>query len=209
MPDEKIKRGVHTHNDLLSFELALGHDDLIIDPGAYLYTPDVKSHIEFRSTRKHNTIVVDGEEQHLLPGKAFVSVLNSIPQYLKIVEDGVVGEYTTIKGKLRHERAFSWLENCLVINDDLEKVGSGHSAPMSFHLAPGNVAEKKGNIFAISTEHYDVELKIVGETIIDSRIIEDTVSPSYGVLQKSITIEVVLNFDNAATIATIISWNNK
>lgn len=209
VPDELSKRGVHTHNDLLSFELALGHDDLILDPGAYLYTSDVKSHIEFRSTRKHNTIIVDGEEQHLFPGQAFVSVLNSIPQYLKIVEDGVVGEYTTIKGRLWHERAFSWHNNSLVINDRLEKAGSGHSATMSFHLAPGIVAIKRDDLFAISTEHYDVELKCDSDTIIDSRIIEDTVSTSYGILQKSTTIEIDLNFDNATNITTYITWKNK
>ena len=64
--DEKQTVGTHTHNDKLSFELAVGEDDVFVDPGAYVYTPDPKRSNEFRSTVKHNTAFVDEEEQNEL-----------------------------------------------------------------------------------------------------------------------------------------------
>ena len=43
--------GTHTHADLLSFELAIGENDVLVDPGAYIYTANAKANIEFRSTK--------------------------------------------------------------------------------------------------------------------------------------------------------------
>jgi hypothetical protein len=59
-------RGGHGHNDQLSFELALGAQPLVIDPGTYLYTSDPAARNEFRSTGYHATLRVDGAEQNEL-----------------------------------------------------------------------------------------------------------------------------------------------
>jgi uncharacterized heparinase superfamily protein len=59
-------RGGHSHNDLLSFELAVGHRPLVVDPGTYLYTADPPSRNLFRSTAFHSTLRVGGAEQNEL-----------------------------------------------------------------------------------------------------------------------------------------------
>jgi hypothetical protein len=59
-------RGGHSHNDLLSFELALGTQPLLVDSGAYLYTADAASRNLFRSTPFHSTLRVGGAEQNEL-----------------------------------------------------------------------------------------------------------------------------------------------
>ncbi|MFC4303465.1 heparinase II/III domain-containing protein [Cohnella boryungensis] len=53
----------HTHNDKLSFELAVAGENIFSDPGAYLYTPMPERRNFFRSIRSHNTIqTADGEQ---------------------------------------------------------------------------------------------------------------------------------------------------
>jgi uncharacterized heparinase superfamily protein len=54
----------HKHNSRLSFELFAGDKSFIIDPGSYIYTADREMRNLFRSTRYHNTVVVDGKEQN-------------------------------------------------------------------------------------------------------------------------------------------------
>ena len=54
--------GGHTHNDELSFELHVGGQDFIVDPGTYTYTGDYRFRNSFRSSYSHNTVVVDKKE---------------------------------------------------------------------------------------------------------------------------------------------------
>ena len=66
--------GAHAHNDQLSFELCLGSQPLVIDPGAYLYTPDPVARNAFRATAAHATLQVDGREQNPLRSDYLFSV---------------------------------------------------------------------------------------------------------------------------------------
>src|SRR5262249_23501447 len=57
-------QGSHAHNDQLSFELQLGPQPMVIDPGSYLYTADPEARNLFRSTRFHSRLKSGGEEQN-------------------------------------------------------------------------------------------------------------------------------------------------
>jgi hypothetical protein len=61
--DPKAPSG-HKHNSRLSFELFAHDKSFVIDPGAYIYTADKEMRNLFRSTKYHNTVVVDGKEQN-------------------------------------------------------------------------------------------------------------------------------------------------
>jgi uncharacterized heparinase superfamily protein len=66
--------GSHAHNDALSFELAVGEQPLVIDPGSYLYTADPEQRNRFRSTAYHSTLGIDGVEQNPLSEAALFSM---------------------------------------------------------------------------------------------------------------------------------------
>lgn len=64
-------KGGHAHNDQLSFELYSGNELLICDSGTYNYTAIPELRNQYRSTKSHNTLVIDGYEQNqILKGKS-------------------------------------------------------------------------------------------------------------------------------------------
>ena len=201
--------GTHTHNDKLSFELALGPDDIIIDPGAYIYTPQPEKSNEFRSTLKHNTVVVDGEEQNIItPKNVFQVTKNSRATQLDLLSDVcMVGEYKTFEGGLNHHRRFDVGENAVEIIDQLSKAGTGHSAALSFHLAPQVKAQIDGNEVVLESKNYIINLSF--DNNLEPELIEDTVSPTYGVLVESKTIRAKVLFDKNVVIKTRIQWSSK
>ena len=112
------------------------------------------------------------------------------------------GEYATISGSFVHHRSFDLMAESLVIHDVLTKAGADHTAHLFFHLAEGVcVSEKEG---AIEIGSADVVLKLSFETErgIEMNVVDDTVSPSYGVLKSSKTIAVTLDFAEKAEIIT-------
>ena len=208
--DGKRRVGTHTHNDQLSFEFSIGEDDIIIDPGTYLYTSSIRDRNEFRSTRKHNTAMVDGEEQNFLSEKsAFSMDINNCERKISVNGNVCKGSYVTIKGGLKHERIFEISEGRLAITDCFDKSGNNHKGLLCFHLSD-RVSATMNNNGAISIEsaHYTIS---VSTTISGAKtaIVGDTYSPSYGVLRPSQTIESKFGFDNKCKIGTIIEWKKK
>lgn len=55
-------KGGHGHLDMLSFELSLDGQSLIVDPGSFIYTGDPKERNIFRSTSYHNVLQVEDYE---------------------------------------------------------------------------------------------------------------------------------------------------
>ncbi len=55
----------HQHEDKLGFWLSVGEDDIIVDPGRYLYEPGEESFYAYlRSTHAHSTVTIDGQGQN-------------------------------------------------------------------------------------------------------------------------------------------------
>lgn len=53
----------HNHSDFLSFNLSINGNNILIDPGTYLYNLSDKWRFYFRKTFCHNTVVIDGKDQ--------------------------------------------------------------------------------------------------------------------------------------------------
>lgn len=193
--------GTHSHNDLLSFELNLGGKDVIVDPGTYLYTSDSKSRNEFRSTKKHNTAVVDGEEQNDFL-QTFYLKRNVLIGDLKHNDRCYEGCYRTIKGNMNHLRRFNLTDKGLIIEDKIQKEGNNHLVQLFFHFAQGISPTLKGKKVSFEGINAVMSFNTLPEKL---DIFDDTLSPSYGVRIPSKSLEVAYIFDNEIHIQTIIS----
>lgn len=192
------ERGGHGHNDTLSFELWINGFRLIIDPGTHGYTFDLDARQEFRSTRAHNAVTVDGQEIAEFDGLWTVKKDWTSPKVIQWrsddVHDVLVAEhrgYTRLPHPVVHRRSFALNKETktLEIRDDF--LGEGeHTLEWRFHLAPTAVIQSL----------HDSEVAIrIGETRVtiqkDSgkwKAEDGWYSPTYGVRQRSLVLTCVL-----------------
>ncbi len=133
----------HGHADALSFTLRIAGRDVLVDPGTYDYFSYPHWRRYFRSTRAHNTVVIDGEDQSEMLGpflwgqRAPARCLAWRPH----PEGGgcVVAEhdgYERLPDPVGHRRclALDIERQTLVIEDELSARGV-HSIEIFFHLA--------------------------------------------------------------------------
>ena len=207
--------GSHTHNDLLSFVLSLGNDDVIVDPGTYVYTADCKQRNYFRSTGKHNTVVVDDEEQNILPSKDMFIIEKNARiggLHLRETEESVQswGDYLTLQGKMHHTRKLELTTNQLVIDDTIEKAEDNHNIKLYYNLSDSaNNINRVENRVLFETPHYNIEMMIDGVPQDFISVVDDFISPSYGVLVNAKMIVAKGSFDNHVIIKSIIKWSKK
>jgi hypothetical protein len=74
MPNGLHGKGSHTHCDKLSLVFRLGADEVFCDSGSRCYTRSAEFRNQDRSTRAHNTLMIDGADQNSVssdPGLLF------------------------------------------------------------------------------------------------------------------------------------------
>lgn len=127
--------GGHAHNDQLSFELSVGGQPFIVDPGTYVYTPLPEERNRFRSTAAHNTLCPEGAEQNRwkdgLAG-LFSMTDCAAATALTFTEREFAGRHSAFVGEYR--RWLKLLPASLCIADESDAKGG---KPVFFHLAPG------------------------------------------------------------------------
>ncbi|GAC1032817.1 alginate lyase family protein [Pseudomonas sp. No.21] len=136
--------GNHKHNDQLAIEWAIGAQPLFVDAGSYTYTQDPDARNEFRSTATHNTVQVDGEEQHGMDPKAlFRLVQQGDPEWeFPVCMDhcvGVIGRnssYQRLAPELLHERRLCLSSDGALVVEDRIGRRPGHTLRWHFLLHP-------------------------------------------------------------------------
>lgn len=189
----------HTHNDALSFELSLRGEDIFVDPGTYLYTSSRTDRDAFRSTRKHNTVVVDEEEQNEFIDSFYVR-RNILHGSIKYDNSIISCDDKTIAGQVEHNRIFEINEKGLIIKDTIKREGNNHQAVFYFHCGYGIIPEPEGAIIKLCKD-VAVSFRPAPATI---DIIDDTVSPSYGIIQKTKTLVIKYLFNEELNVVTTI-----
>ncbi|MEP6891151.1 MAG: alginate lyase family protein, partial [Nitrospirota bacterium] len=132
----------HAHCDTLSYELAINGLRVIVDSGVYDYEPSAERAYA-RSTRAHNTVVVDGEDQSEMWG-VFRVARRAKPLrafFEKQLDGSVVFEgahdgYARLPGKPIHKRQMSFDgQGSWVVTDMLEGKGT-HRMESYIHIHP-------------------------------------------------------------------------
>ena len=183
-PNGQNGRGGHAHNDKLSFELCIDGEDIIVDPGTYVYTPLPKWRNKFRSTTYHNTVMINGENQSKFIENNLFSLKNDFK--IKVNQWETFNEYDTLKlehtgySRLKHpiihcrQVVFNKVEKRLEITDIFRGKGE-HHLEWNFILLP----EIKANL-KIKSNKFQLKKKSA------------FYSPKYGVINRTIRFTKVL-----------------
>ena len=121
IPEQSRGPSGHRHNDQLSFELNIGGQDYLVDPGTGTYTADPSVRNLLRGTAAHSTLVPVGLEQNLLVhGRDGVFVLRdrTNARCIELAPGSFSGEHSGF-GTL-HRRAFALDEDGLTIHDEFK-----------------------------------------------------------------------------------------
>jgi hypothetical protein len=124
----------HAHSDTFNFELYVQNQPVIVDTGLSTYESNHRRQLE-RSTKSHNTVEVDGENQSEVWGgfrvarRAKIIDLKESIGSIEATHDGY--QY---KGVL-HTRKFFAREDRIIIIDNLETNGQ-HACVAYFHFYP-------------------------------------------------------------------------
>jgi len=137
----------HAHCDALSYELSIGGERMIVDSGVGNYYGELDWRLYYRSTRAHNTVVVDDAEQSEIWSRFRVAQRAEVVDVRWQTEthkDGeklayVVGShsgYRRLPGQVEHRRWITWVDQRFWIVCDRLTGQGDHVAESLIHLHP-------------------------------------------------------------------------
>jgi hypothetical protein len=142
-PNGLDNTGGHGHNDLFSFELELNNQPIIVDPGCYTYTGNLKDKNIARSTMSHNIANLNNLEIAKFEGywnikKQAIPKIEYLQTNKNLLIDGTfshtgyqrLNQPATIKRYIQLNKNF-----CLTIND-IYTSNSNHTLIQNFHFHP-------------------------------------------------------------------------
>lgn len=207
----------HGHADALSITLRAFGQDVLVDPGTYDYFTYRAWRDYFKSTRAHNTIVVDGEDQSEMLGlflwgkRANAKCLEWSPG----PEGGrVAGEhdgYRRLPGGVIHQRSveLDGAASRVVIRDRLAGAGSHHAA-LHLHFAETCTVERseRGGFSAVFPGGFadiDMDDRMSVEAVVGSEDpILGWVSRGYHRKEPSPTLRATCGWEGTLAITTTI-----
>ncbi len=166
----------HAHADTLSFELAVNGERVIVDSGVYDYEPGARRSYA-RSTRAHNTVQIDGENQSEVWG-VFRVARRAYPLRASLKSDrpghatfeGAHDGYARLSGKLIHKRSIDYSSSGeWTVHDTVEGNGM-HTVESCLHIHPAyrvdlvgrsaEVRDRMGQLMLIITPAPNAEVTI-------------------------------------------------
>ncbi|MEZ5346274.1 MAG: alginate lyase family protein [Pyrinomonadaceae bacterium] len=139
--------GGHGHADTLSFQLSVGGNTMLIDPGTYTYHKSKELRDYFRSSEAHNTLTIDNRSSSEFGGK-FSWETRAEPNLEKwhshdrfdFVEASHDGYAKLENISVEHSRSILFLKNEYWIMRDFVKALGNHRYQQNFHFDAGRDA---------------------------------------------------------------------
>ncbi len=212
-------KGTHTHNDKLSVLVRIDGKEVLCDAGTGCYTRDGEMRNRFRSTRAHNTVTVDGEEQNRIPDArmGFFSLGNQahVSKIQTEYPSGTPGLQASHFGyadrKVVHTRLVRWTGvNTIEIEDQLTGQGQ-HRLDVHFQIGPGwkaaSLLSQDGVVSCVleGTQSINLVVKAQGSLTISEE--PGAVSWVYGTCIPSSKIRVTITAKLPVSFLTSISWD--
>ncbi len=184
--------GGHGHADALSLVLNVGGTEILTDPGTFVYNGSPEWRNFFRSTRAHNTVVVDDSDQSIPDGtfkwrkKAQCRVIQHLSNdgfdYVEAEHDGYRDAPCNIVHRRRvlHVRAGIW-----VVVDDLQGALAEHMFDFYFHF-PSNaklsVQQEKDSVLRVKARADSARLQLLmcASASVKPKTIEGQMDPIQG-----------------------------
>lgn len=184
--------GGHAHADALSVVLTVGSEPLFVDPGTGGYTMDAALRDRFRSSRMHNTLVLDGRD-HASPKGPFHWASRADAHFLVArtapgLDFAVAAHHGYDPG--RHMRAVVALHGLGWLVVDRIGPAARVVADAWWHLHPSWRAELRDGVVAL--RNAGGTRLAFASTAPDVAVLDDpgvaTVAPEYGRIESSLTI---------------------
>lgn len=190
----------HGHADALSVLLSVDNVDFLVDPGTYQYNGDQKLRRYFKGTRAHNTVTIDGCDQ----AEQLTSFIWGEPytvewsrgsnqhgqEYLVASHNG----YRRLREPVSHVRRLVWVDEEVFLLEDTFGGSGEHNFELNFHLYPNVAIEETSEGVRLQNGSRSVGLACIGERFSVIQGAKEPLcgwySPSYGVLEKTITLQV-------------------
>jgi uncharacterized heparinase superfamily protein len=132
----------HGHADALSFQLHALNYPFLVDSGTYSYNLDYRWRNIFRSTRAHNSVVIDGLDQSVIKDRMSWSFMATARcrQWISTEEFDLVDSehdgYRRLSDPVSHRRVLIFLKPDIWLVYDLLTGIAPHEAEVLFHVRP-------------------------------------------------------------------------
>jgi hypothetical protein len=216
MPNGLRGRGSHTHCDKLSLVFRLGGDEVFCDSGSRGYTRSAEQRNFDRSTRAHNTLMVDGADQNTIPsdlGSLFRCGNEALVSAIERAE-GESAVRASHAGYARlgvgHQRTVRLTENALLVLDEMSGAEK-HLLELRYILgSPWHVSAEtaaSGKVGCVIAGPRRLSLVCEAESPLTLSILPTQISREYGEALPASCIRIKTTVCLPAKVQTKVQWD--
>jgi hypothetical protein len=197
----------HGHADALSITLSVNGQKILVDPGTYRYNGEPKFRKYFKSTRAHNTITVDGQDQAIQETGFIWSHAYNAELMRKEHLNGMWLIQAKHDGYLRYKKPVLHIRSLFIIDGTTIIIkdkfyGKGiHEFELNFHLHPDlEVSKYQENWWNINNGAAEIYITIFDQD--DFREIKGERGPILGWFSHSYGLKCETSVLNISAIGT-------
>ena len=214
MPNGLRGRGSHTHCDKLSVILRLGAEEVFCDSGSRCYTRSAERRNLDRSTRVHNTLVIDEAEQNTFssdPQLLFQCGNESVVSPITISESSVRASHQGYRRiGVDHQRTVQLSQGCLTVLDEVSGAGE-HLLDLRFVLGPewGVSPERMTGeaVCCLITGPRRLTLQCEAQSPLELSVLPAEISREYGAGLPTSCIRIHTTANLPARVQTRVQWD--